>query len=194
MSMEGAEAFFPLRATTTADSRCSRRRSAGGDGGTTLFRSASSDEDGGNLANIAASGASNQNTAPRIARRCPGRTNEQTRFSSVSERGRQRPQSAIRASGASNQTLREQPHKIGCERRESRAAGRRRRERRRSFLCERRRRRRIPSAMREQPHKNRLRASGIARRRTEPGWRAAVLDERESRHVFRLRTSEEGSG
>jgi hypothetical protein len=39
-----------------------------------------------------------------------------------------------------------------------------------------------------------LRASGIARRRTEPGWRAAVLDERASRHVFRLRGSEEGSG
>jgi hypothetical protein len=51
--------FFPLRVTTTAaDSRCSRRRSAGGDGGTTLFRSASPDEDGGNPANIAASGAS----------------------------------------------------------------------------------------------------------------------------------------
>jgi hypothetical protein len=33
---------------------------AGGDGGTTLFRSARSDEDGGNPANIAASGASNQ--------------------------------------------------------------------------------------------------------------------------------------
>jgi hypothetical protein len=32
----------------------------GGDGGTTLFRSARSDEDGGNPANIAASGASNQ--------------------------------------------------------------------------------------------------------------------------------------
>ena len=32
-----------------------------------------------------------------------------------------------------------------------------------------------------------LRVSGIARRRTEPGWRAAVLDERASRHVFRLR-------
>ena len=43
-----------------ADSRCSRRRSEGGDGGTTLFRSVSSDEDGGNPANIAASGASNQ--------------------------------------------------------------------------------------------------------------------------------------
>jgi hypothetical protein len=56
-----AEAFFPLRApTTAADYRCSRRRSAGGDGGTTLFRSVSSDEDGGNPANIAASGASNQ--------------------------------------------------------------------------------------------------------------------------------------
>ena len=41
-------------------SRCSRRRSAGGDDGTTLFRSVISDEDGGNLANIAASGASNQ--------------------------------------------------------------------------------------------------------------------------------------
>ena len=43
-----------------ADSRCSRRRSEGGDGGTTPFRSVSSDEDGGNPANIAASGASNQ--------------------------------------------------------------------------------------------------------------------------------------
>ena len=31
-----------------------------------------------------------------------------------------------------------------------------------------------------------LRASEIARRRTEPGWRAAVLDERASRHVLRL--------
>jgi hypothetical protein len=52
---------FPLRATTTAaDSRCSRRRSAGGDGGTTPFRSVRSGEDGGNPANIAASGASNQ--------------------------------------------------------------------------------------------------------------------------------------
>ena len=63
--MERAEAF-PLRATTTAaDSRCSRRRSAGGDGGTTLFRPAGSDEDGGNRANIAASGASNQTQAMR---------------------------------------------------------------------------------------------------------------------------------
>jgi hypothetical protein len=53
-----------------------------------------------------------------------------------------------------------------CERRESRAAARRRRERRRCFLCERRRRRRIQSAMREQL-KTQLRASGIARRRTE---------------------------
>ena len=39
-----------------------------------------------------------------------------------------------------------------------------------------------------------LRVSGIARRRTEPGWRAAVLDERASRHALRLRGSEEGSG
>jgi hypothetical protein len=42
-----------------------------------------------------------------------------------------------------------------CERRESRADARRRSERRRSFLCERRRRRRVPSAMREQLHKER---------------------------------------
>ena len=56
----------PVRATTTAaDSRCSRRRSAGGDGGTTPFRSARSDEDGGNQANIAASGASNRHSAMR---------------------------------------------------------------------------------------------------------------------------------
>jgi hypothetical protein len=32
-----------------------------------------------------------------------------------------------------------------------------------------------------------LRASGIARPSTERGWRAAVLDERTSRHAFRLR-------
>jgi len=35
---------------------------------------------------------------------------------------------------------------------------------------------------------------GIARRRAEPGWRAVVLDDRASRHAFRLRGSEEGSG
>jgi hypothetical protein len=40
--------------------------------------SPASDDDGGGL------------HAPRIARRCPGRTSEQTRFSSASERGRQR--------------------------------------------------------------------------------------------------------
>jgi hypothetical protein len=44
--------------------------------------------------------------APRIARRCPGRTNEQTRSSSASERGRQRLPSAILTSGASNQHCR----------------------------------------------------------------------------------------
>jgi hypothetical protein len=67
---------LPLRTTTTAaDSRCSHRRSAGGDGGTTLFRSVRSDEDGGNPANIAASGASNQ--TERDARAAPkkGRLN-----------------------------------------------------------------------------------------------------------------------
>jgi hypothetical protein len=40
-----------------------RRRSAGGAGGTTLFRSASSDEDGCNPANIAASGSEQSNRA-----------------------------------------------------------------------------------------------------------------------------------
>jgi hypothetical protein len=61
-----ADNAFRLRATTkSAGSRCSRRRSAGGDGGTTLFRSAISDEDGGSPANIAASGASNQQSAMR---------------------------------------------------------------------------------------------------------------------------------
>jgi hypothetical protein len=48
------------RASESADSRGSRRRSVGGEGGTTLFCSAGSDEDGGFLANIAASEASNQ--------------------------------------------------------------------------------------------------------------------------------------
>src|SRR4029450_8908533 len=36
-----------------------------------------------------------------------------------------------------------------------------------------------------------MRASEIARRRTEPGWRAAVLDERASGQAFRLRAREE---
>jgi hypothetical protein len=48
------------KVTTTSDSRFSRRHSAGGDGRTTPFRSARSDEDGGNPANIAASEASNR--------------------------------------------------------------------------------------------------------------------------------------
>jgi hypothetical protein len=34
----------------------------------------------------------------------------------------------------------------------------------------------------------------IAPRRAELGWRGAVLDEEASRHVFRLRATEEGSG
>ena len=57
MDKERAEAFFPQGATTAADSRCSRRRSAG-DGGTTLSVPPAP-TNGGNLANIAASGASN---------------------------------------------------------------------------------------------------------------------------------------
>src|SRR4029453_3472572 len=59
-------------------------------------RSGASDDEGGG------------SQARGIARRCPGRTNEQTRSSSASERGRQRLHRAILASGASNQTLREQ--------------------------------------------------------------------------------------
>jgi hypothetical protein len=47
----------------------------------------------------------------------------------------------------------------------------------RFFVCERRRSRRVHSAI-----------------RAEQGWRAAVLDERASRHAFRPRASEEGSG
>jgi hypothetical protein len=94
------------------ESRADARRSEQG------VLSSASDDDGGGF------------KAPRIARCCPGRTSEQTCFSSVSERGRQRLQSAIRASGASNQTLREQCKKTRCERRESRAAARRRSERR----------------------------------------------------------------
>src|SRR5829696_9320073 len=56
--LRSTAALGPARASTTAaDSRCSRRRSAGGDGGTTLFRFVSSDEDGGN-----------QRTSPRAER------------------------------------------------------------------------------------------------------------------------------
>jgi hypothetical protein len=44
--------------------------------------------------------------APRIARRCPGLTNEQTRLPSASERGRQRLGSAILASGGAIDTAR----------------------------------------------------------------------------------------
>jgi hypothetical protein len=84
---EGAEAFFPLRATTTTaadpkrDARaaqemgCERRKSrtaarsrAGAPlSWTTLFRSVSSDGDGGNPANIAASGASHRQRNARAA-------------------------------------------------------------------------------------------------------------------------------
>src|SRR5215211_8562368 len=72
-----------------ADSRCSRRRSAGGDGGTTLLRSARSDEDGGNPANIAASGASNQNRArcPSSSRRERGERTKGQRISGNAESG-----------------------------------------------------------------------------------------------------------
>ena len=126
-SEEGSGYRAPASASAASNMKWSERR----------CYSSARDDDGGGF------------QAPRIARRCPGRTNEQTCFSSVSENGRQRLQSAIRASGASNQTLRK-PLRASCERRESRADARRRGEQRRSFLCERRRRRRIRSAMREQ--------------------------------------------
>ena len=58
-------------------------------------------------------------------------------------------------------------------------------------------RQRLPSAIlserSEQSNTERAIQPQIAHRRAEPGWRAAVLDERGSRHVFRLRASEEGS-
>jgi hypothetical protein len=52
-----------------ADSKMFAPRPAGGDGGTTFFRSVSSDEDGGNLANIAASGSEQSNCAVEFAHR-----------------------------------------------------------------------------------------------------------------------------
>ena len=53
------------------------------------------------------------------------------------------------------------------------------------FVPERRRSRRLLSAIRrERSEQSKPR---IARRRAERGWRAAVLDDRASRHAFRLR-------
>ena len=93
--------------TKWANSRCSRRRSAEGDGGTTLFRSVSSDEDGGNQANIAASGSEQSNTARSAlsgakqsnlgSRAAVLRRSEQTRFLSASDDEVGGLQSAIRA-------------------------------------------------------------------------------------------------
>src|SRR5215211_5181141 len=74
-----------------ADSRCSRRRSAGGDGGTTLFRSARSDEDGGNPANIAIKQSAMREQlnarAASVGNRAPphGGRREQRRSSSASD-------------------------------------------------------------------------------------------------------------
>ena len=63
------------------------RQSAGGDCGTTLFRSVSSDEDGGNRANIAASGASDRTLRdpPRASS-----ASEAINPSELGERGNQR--------------------------------------------------------------------------------------------------------
>src|SRR5215211_3153809 len=92
--------------------------------------------------------------------------------------------------------------RISCERRESRAAARRRREQRRSFLCERRRRRRIQSTMREQLYIEGLRASGIARRRTETNCASEVSTSpsgelcggEESRGVLSSASDDDGGG
>src|SRR5215211_8176923 len=73
------------------DPRCSRRRSAGGDGGTTLFRSARSDEDGGNPANIAIKQSAMREQlnarAASVGNRAPphGGRREQRRSSSASD-------------------------------------------------------------------------------------------------------------
>jgi len=58
--MDAGFANIAAERSEQSDSGCSYRRSAGGTGGTALFRFASSDEDGGNQAKIAASEASNQ--------------------------------------------------------------------------------------------------------------------------------------
>src|SRR5829696_8634713 len=84
------------------DPRCSRRRAAGGVGGTTLFRSARSDEDGGNPANIAASGASNQ-TERCSRRRSAGGDGGTTLFRSARSDEDGGNPANIAASGASNQ-------------------------------------------------------------------------------------------
>jgi hypothetical protein len=112
MYTERAEASFPLRATTTAadpkrDARAAQRHSCERRKSRAAARS-------------------------RLARRCPGRANEQACFSPASEGGRRRLTSASLSERSEQRT---------------------RSERRRSFLCERRRRRRIPSAMREQLRK-----------------------------------------
>jgi hypothetical protein len=90
-AMDAGEPFFHLF-------DCSLPLAADRAGKPPGARSGASDDDGGF-------------EAPRIAPRCPGRTNEQTRCSSASERGRQRLKGAILASGASNQALREQDTK-----------------------------------------------------------------------------------
>jgi hypothetical protein len=77
---------------------------AGGDDGTTLFRSVSSDEDGGNPANIAASGSEQSNSGARAA---VLRRREPTRFSSASDDKVGGFPARSAASEASNQTQRD---------------------------------------------------------------------------------------
>jgi hypothetical protein len=60
------------------------------------------------------------------------------------------------------------------------------------FVRERRRTRRHPGTKRCE--RSEPSDTAIAHRRAELGWRAAVLDEQESRHAFRLQAGEEGTG
>jgi hypothetical protein len=120
---------------------------AGGDGGTTLFRSVSSDEDGGTTANIAASGASNQ-TQRCSRRRSAGGDGGTTLFRSVSSDEDGGTTANIAASGASNQTQRcaSSLRKIGRSRRIRARDSARQRPRRRRAGSARRRRRTRPAA------------------------------------------------
>ena len=90
---EGAEAFFLCERSEHLDRA-----------GAVL--SSASDDDGGGL------------RAPRIARRCPGRTREQTRFSSASERGRQRLQRRDPRERSEQSNIAQTPKETGLRRAE----------------------------------------------------------------------------
>ena len=108
---------------------------------------------------------------PRFARRCPGRARQQTRSSSASKRGGSGYPARSAASGASNQTPDRAPLSWTSEASDT------------FFVCE--QARKAAATPRDPPR---------ASEQSNPGSRAVVLDERGSRHVLRLRASEEGSG